>query len=308
MNKRDYFRSGALHITHVGALHDDPAAFSGLCDLVFQGDFGTGQSTGSGIWSEPGANPCVAMPASVNASSIPGPQFKLGQRIWGSEGSEFIFAKLVLASATDLLPGQGYFLDKDFLATLMSGTNASNILNAEVGVLNVWKPLLAAGTYYIWLQVAGHVSAQAAASSAATGTAETTATAGQFKFPTSATASQKNALPMTAYVASSGVTFTGNTVNGSPYITGVQSVSGGAANPLDDLQVGQVITGTNLPSNSIIAAIDKTNGGWRITIGTNTAGSYGTLQNATGTATGTTFTVTSHVTATLTRPTFSKQN
>ena len=283
-----------------------------LCSAVWQGDFGTGQPTGSGVWSDPGVNPCKLygpLPtAGKTGDGVLNPPFRPGMVVNGDLGAEFILGKLVLASATDLLPGQGYFLDKDFTLTLTSGTNASNILNAEVGVLNVWAPQTPAGTYWAWIQRAGHASVIAAAASVATGSAETTAVAGQFKFPASPTAAQKTALPMTAFNASSGVTFTGTTVNGSPYITAVQSVSGGAANPLDDLQVGQVITGTGLPANSIIASIDKQGSGWRITIGTNTAGSYSVVQNATANGTGVTFTVTSHVTANVFWPTFVKQN
>ena len=285
---------------------------SGLCSAVWTGDFGAGQPTGSGVWSDPGVNPCKLygpLPsAGKTGDGVLLPPFKIGSIANGDLGSEFVLGKLVLASATDLLPGQGYFWDKDFNLTLTSGTNGNNILNAEVGVLNVWGPQTPAGIYYAWIQRAGHASVLAAAASAATGSAETTAVAGQFKFPTTPTASQKNALPMTAYTASSGVTFTGSTASGSPYITGVQSVSGGASNPLDDLQLGQVITGTGLPANSIIAAIDKQGSGWRITIGTNSAGNYAVNQNATANGTGVTFTVTSHVTANVFWPTLVKQN
>jgi hypothetical protein len=285
----------------------------GLCSAVWTGDFGTGQPTGSGVWSDPGVNPCKLhgpLPtAGTTGNGVLLPPFKLGMIVDGDLGAEFVLGKLVLASTTDLLPGQGYFLDKDFNLTLTSGTNASNVLNAEVGVLNVWGPQTPAGTYWAWIQRAGHCSVQAAASSAATGSAETVSgVSGQFKFPTTATSGQKNALPMTAYNGSSAVTFTGNTTSGSPYITGVVSVSGGAANPLDDLQVGQVITGTGLPANAIIAAIDKQGSGWRVTIGTNTAGSYNVLQNATASGSGVTFTVTSHLTANVYWPTFVKQN
>lgn len=284
----------------------------GLCSAVWQGDFGTGQPTGSGVWSDPGVNPCKLYgplpPTGSTGAGVLLPPFKLGSIANGDLGSEFVLGKLVLASATDLLPGQGYFWDKDFTLTLTSGTNANNVLNAEVGVLNVWGPQTPAGTYYAWVQRAGHASVQAAAASVATGSAETTAVAGQFKFPASPTASQKNALPMTAYGASSSVTFTGSTTAGSPYITGVQSVSGGAANPLNDLQLGQVITGTGLPANAIIAAIDKQGPGWRITIGTNSAGNYAVSQNATANGSGVTFTVTSRVTANVFWPTLVKQN
>lgn len=277
---------------------------------VFQGDFGRGISTGSGVWSDPGANPCIAygpVPGSgTTGTGIPFPNFRVGTTINGSEGAEFVLCKLVLAAVTDLLPGQGYFWDAQFTATLFSGTNASNILSDEVGILNVFGPNTAAGAYYVWLQRAGHASVMAIAGSVATGLGETTATAGSLKFPASATASQKSAGPLTAFVASSGVTFTGNTTNGSPYILNVVSAMTGGG--ITDLQLGQTITGTNLPANSVIASIDSLGGKWRIGIGTGTATNYQTLQNATGTAAGTTFTVTSHVTANVFWPTLNKQN
>ena len=284
-----------------------------ICSLVFQGDFGTGQPTGSGVFSDLGANPCRAygpVPTSgTTGNGILLPPYRVGSVINGDAGSEFILCKLILASATDLLPGQVYFINESFALTLLSTTNANNLINCEVGVLNVWYPQCPAGTYYVWLQRAGHCSVQAIAGSVANGFGETNAsTAGALKFPASATAGQKSVSPSSGFVASSGVTFTGNTVNGSPYITNVVTATATPLNPIEDLQVGQVITGTNLPSNAIIAAIDRQGSGWRITIGTNTAGSYNVLQNCTGTATGTTFTVTSHVTANLYWPTLFKQN
>src|SRR5271155_3787325 len=89
-----------------------------LCGLVWQGDFGKGVSTGSGVWSDPGANPCLlygpATPAGVSNQGVPLPNWRLGMVVNGDSGSEFVYARLVLAATTDLLPGQGYFLDKDF--------------------------------------------------------------------------------------------------------------------------------------------------------------------------------------------------
>ena len=269
--------------------------------MIFQGDFGKGISTGSGIWSDPGANPCVVygpVPAAgVSGQGAINPQWRVGMAVNGDVGSEFVFAKLTLAAVTDLLPGQAYQLDANFNATLL--TTANSVLNAELVILNVWAPQTPVGAYYAFFQRAGRASVQAAAASIAGGQAETTTTAGQLKFLTAHTAGTKSAQSDTAMLASSGVTFTGTTTSGSPYITNV--VSANALGGITDLQLGQVITGTNLPANSIISAIDKNGAGgtWRITIGTNTAGSYATLQNATGTASGTTFTVTSHVTANL---------
>lgn len=299
--RESYLSSAAAH-----------AVLAGICDVVWQGDFGKGISTGSGVWSDPGANPCVPY-GPVPAAGVSGqgnvqPQFRVGMVVTGDYGAEFVLGKLVLASATDLLPGQAYQLDKDYIATLL--TTGNSVLNEEVVIGQIWAPQLAVGTYYIWFQRSGRAAVQAAAASVATGSGETTATAGVLKFPASATAATKSVGPATAYQASSGITFTGTTVNGSPYITNVQSVSGGATDPLRDLTLGQVITGTGMPANAIIAAIDKLGPGgtWRVTIGTNTAGSYATLQNATAGGAGVTFTVTNMITCNLDWPTLNKQN
>jgi hypothetical protein len=292
-------------------LFDESAHLDGLiCGLSWQGDFGKGVDTGSGVWSDPGANPCVlygpAPAAGVTDNGIPFPSYKLGMVVNGDSGTEFVYGKLVLAAVTDILPGQAYQFDENYAATLL--TTANSVLNANAVVLSVWAPQLAAGTYYGWFARAGNVAMQAAAGSVANGQGETTATGGQLKFVsnTGHTAGTKSIGPTSAYQASSGITFTGNTTSGSPYITGV--VSGNVNGAIADLQVGQVIAGANLPANAIIAAIDRQGSGWRVTIGTNAAGSYSTLQTATATAAGTIFTVTNMVIANLAWPTLSTQN
>ncbi len=277
-----------------------------LCELVWQGDFGKGVSSGSGVWSDPGANPCLLYPlgsttAPTAGLGVPQPQFRLGMVITGDCGTEFVFAKLVLAGTTDLIPGQAYQMDKDYNATLLA--TASSVLNEEVVFLNVFQAAVAAGTYYGWFCRAGHLSVAAVAASIAAGFGETTATAGSLKFTTlGQTAGTKSVTPVSAYVASSGVTFTGNTASGSPTISNITDAARA------DLQLGQVITGTNLPANAIICALRRSGGAWQADIGTNTTGNLSVLQNATGTASGTTFTVTSHVTANVAWPTMNKQN
>jgi len=294
-------------------LSDAGGAFAGLCDLVWQGDFGKGIPTGSGIWSDPGANPCLlygpAPAAGVSNQGLPVPQWRLGMVLSGDYGAEFVFVKLTLSGTTDLLPGDCYFLDGNFNATLFSTTNANNTINAEVGVGQVFAPATVAGTYYLWLQRAGRAAIRAIAASLANGSGETNATtAGTMKFPAAAspTAGQKSAGPASAVVASSGLTFTANTVNGSPYLTAVASASSGGG--VTDLVPGMTITGTGLPANSCIASIDKQGTGWRITIGTSTTGNQSTAQNATANGTAVTFTVTTHVSANLYWPTLNKQN
>jgi hypothetical protein len=285
--------------------------FDGSGEISWQGDFGKGVSTGSGVWSDPGANPCLlygATPAAGTAGGgIVNPQWRLGMVITGDYGAEFVFCKLVLASVTDLLPGDCYFVDANFNLTLFSTTNANNVIGDEVGVGQVFAPATAAGSYYLWLQRAGRCAVRAIAASVANGAGETNATTpGTMKFPAAATAGQKSAAPAQAYVASSGLTFTANSVNNSPYLTAVVSASTGGA--VTDLVPGMTITGTGLPANACIAAIDKTGGVWRVSIGTATVGAQSTLQNATANGTAVTFTVTTHVSANLYWATLAKQN
>lgn len=285
----------------------DPA----LCSLVWQGDFGKGVSTGSGIWSDPGANPCVlygpANAAGVSNQGLPTPQWRVGMVLSGDYGAEFVFCKLVLAGTTDLLPGDCYFLDGNYAMTLLSATNASNIIGAQVVVGQVFAPATVAGTYFVWAQRSGSSIVRAVAASIANGAGETNAaTAGALKFPAAATAGQKSVNPAQGIVASSGLTFTATTTNGSPYLTNVVSASSGGG--ATDLVPGMTITGTGLPANACIAAIDKVGGQWRVSIGTSTVGAQNTLQNATASAATITMTVTTHVSAVLYWPTLSKQN
>lgn len=284
---------------------------SHLCSLSWQGDFGKGISTGSGIWSDPGANPCLlygpAPAAGVSNQGLPVPQWRLGMSLEGDYGAEFLFCKLVLAGTTDLLPGDCYFVDGNFALTLFSVTNANNIIGDEVVIGQVFQPATVAGTYYMWAQRAGRCAVRAIAGSVVNGKGETNATtAGTMKFPAAVTAGQKSASPVTAYAASSGITFTGTTVNGSPYITLVVSGSNGGG--ITDLVPGMTITGTGMPANACIAAIDKLGGQWRITIGTATVGAQLTTQNATASNAAVTFTVTTHVPANVFWATLATQN
>jgi hypothetical protein len=270
--------------------------------MIWQGDFGKGVPTGSGVWSDPGVNPCLVygpVPAAgISDNGVPFPSQRLGMVVTGDAGAEFIMGKLVLAAATDLLPGQAYELDEDYNMTLLTGGNS--VLNAEVVLAQVWYPQCPAGTYYVWGQRAGRAAAIMAAASVATGYAETTATAGMLKYPATPTAGQKSVAPASAITASAGFTFTAATVNGSPTLTNVSSIK--------DLALGALLAGTGIPANANIAAIRKTGNSWAIDIGTNTAGAYATLQNATANGTGVTVTVSGTLPVQLDWPTLNKQN
>ena len=151
---------------------------AGLCQLVWQGDLGKGVPTGSGVWSDPGVNPCALLtpPAAGSGGGVPQPQFKPGMIVNGDYGAEFILCKLVLAGTTDLLPGDCYFVDGAYNLTLFSTTNASNVIGAQVVVGQVFAPATPAGTYYLWGQRAGSALVRAIAASVANGQGETNAT------------------------------------------------------------------------------------------------------------------------------------
>jgi hypothetical protein len=234
---------------------------------------------GGGVFSDPGADPTVAygpVPSAGNTGTgIPYPTFRLGTVINGTEGSEFVFCKLVLAAATDMLPGEFYTWDRNYLAVKL--TTALAVLNQEAGVALIFANQQAAGTYYLWLARAGHMPVRAAAASVAGGLAETTTTGGVGKFPAAPTVGAYSISPATSYVASAGVTFTGNITNGSPTITNVSAAS------VADLALGQSIAGTGIPANANICAIRASGGTYQLDIGTSTAAALTTLQNATAT-------------------------
>lgn len=258
---------------------------------------------GSGIWSDPGADPTVAygpVPAAgQTGQGILLPPFKVGMVVTGDLGTEFVLCKLVLAAATDLIPGQAYQWDKDYTATLL--TTAGSVLNQEVGFAQIYASQLAIGTYYIWLGRAGHMPVNTIAGTVANGYGETSATAGALKFPAAPTAGSKSVSPTSAYVASAGFTFTANVTNGSPTLTNVSS--------LTDLALGALISGTGIPANANIQAIRSVGGGkFAIDIGTSTAGNLNVLQNATATNAAVTITVTGTLPVNVDWPTLNKQN
>lgn len=295
---------------------------AGVCDIGWQGDFGKGVATGSGTFSDPGINPWVlngpvaagstsvmSSSAGYGSNAIPQIQQRLGMVVSGDYGTEWVFCRFSASGTPDLMPGMAFNVDENFTAVLTTTTTCAATPNAPVFVGYVFAPALATGVYYLWLCRAGNILAQAAASSVANGGAQSGATAGVLKFLISHTSATWSILPFAAYAASSNITFKADSVNGSPYLTNVSSqitnALTGAVGGITDLCPGMVFTGTGAPSNALIKTIDfkGTGGSPRITIGTNTAGAQNTEQNASATNTATTFTVTTHVQASLYWPT-----
>lgn len=251
---------------------------------------------GQGVYDDAGIDPTVLIgpaPATgVSNGGVPVPAMKLGTVMRGDEGTSFTLVKYVLASTTDILPGQVFQWDRAYTASLI--TTALGVLNQEAGVSVCFANAVVAGTYYIWLARLGHVPMRTAAASLATGFGETTTTAGTLKFLTTPTAASYGLPGAGGYVATAGFTFTANTVNGSPTLTNVSSIA--------DIALGASIAGTGIPANANVCAIRRTGGSFQIDIGTSTTGALTTLQNATATNTSTTITVTLTLPAALTVP------
>lgn len=250
-----------------------------------------------------GANPFVVEGPIVSGSGIPGPMFTLGTIAWGAKEAEWVYVKLVLASTTTLQPGQWFQWDRDYTASLL--TTAAAVVGNRCGVFAGASQAptvsggpaqaisLAAGTYYIWVQRNGQAPALVSTATAALVVAETTATAGLANAPASATVSSK-AIANVNFAAAN-QTFTATTVNGSPVLTNLGSVS-----PESGPFIGASISGTGIPGSTTISGITYSPSG--------VIQSITMSANATANGTGITVTATGVLEATLMRPFISKVN
>jgi hypothetical protein len=250
-----------------------------------------------------GANPFVVEGPIVAGSGIPGPNFALGTISWGAKEAEWVYCKLVLASTTTLQPGQWFQWDRDYTATLL--TTAAAVVGYRCGVFvgasqaptqsggPAGTVSLAAGTYYIWVQRNGEAPAMVSTATAALVVAETTATAGLANAPASATATSKAIANVNFQAANQ--TFTATTVNGSPVLSALGSVTSDGG-PF----IGAAIAGTGIPGSTTISGITYTPSG--------VVQSITMSANATANGTAITVTATGVLEATLMRPFLSKVN
>jgi hypothetical protein len=195
----------------------------------------------------PGASPfSLEGPVTAGTGQL-GPQFKPGTTVaLGDNGAEFIYCKLVLSGTTTLADGQLYTIDGTFSASLLTTTNSPRGQSVVVGRVN--QANVAAGTYYFWVQRAGN--APVVMSGSANALAETTATGGKANFTNSPTVGSK--LIVGLYVFNASPTFTANTKNGSPTLTGISS--------LDEVALGAGVAGTGIPGSTTVIGIDRVNG------------------------------------------------
>lgn len=208
-------------------------------------------------WSEIGALPTSLLgpltASGVSNQGTPQPQFQPGTRVQGNGHGEWVLGTLVLAAPTTLANGQAYVLDRNFTATLL--TTANSPRGNSVGYGSVSQASVAAGTYYIWLQVKGHCPVQFTGVANAIG--ETTATGGLVNYTNTPTGSTKAVLGDHLFVASQ--TFTVSTLNGSAILSNVSS--------FNDVAVGASLAGTGLGASAKVVSFGpNANGVNQITV------------------------------------------
>lgn len=223
-------------------------------------------------------------PFGTNPGDTPIPSFRPGEVIAGDARSEFEYVYLNIATAgTTVNQGDVYVWDQTFQA--VAATTTSALRGMRVGTFfcggnfaggAISSPFSftfpVAGLYGVWMQRAGATLFKASSTAVNTGVMETTATAGQINEPASATATTKSIVG--SYVGPASITFTANTTTASVYLTNVSSAQ--------FLEVGGTISGSGIPTGTIIKAIN---------------GATITMSNAaTATATGVTVTRTAYST------------
>src|ERR1035437_7996709 len=105
----------------------------GICNLIWQGNMGSGLSSGSGTFGSEGADPCylsAALPSGGTANMAAGAgisirAFRLGTIVRGDYGTSWMYCRWVPSGTTDLLPGMVFQIDEHYTAALVSTTTAA---------------------------------------------------------------------------------------------------------------------------------------------------------------------------------------
>jgi hypothetical protein len=241
-----------------------------------------------------GANPFVLEGPYVLGQGTFFPIYSPGEKTQGDAGAEFIYCKLVLGGSTTLREGQAYTIDKDFTATLLTTSNSPR--GTFVGIGRVDNPVaFAAGTYYIWLQIAGNSPVRYTGSNNAL--CETTATGGLLNFTNTPTTSSKYVVGI--YGLDLGTTFTADVTSGSPILINPSS--------LNSVCLGQQLSATGIAASQTISFIYSQGELSGVPFG-KIPNSIELSANATVTGTGVTITPTVCGVATLNYPYIDKTN
>lgn len=236
-----------------------------------------------------GANPFDIEGPITSGSGYPAPNFALGTVVRGPSEATWVYCKYVPAGTVTMAPGLVFQFDQDFTATLV--TTAAGTDGYRVGVWggSLYPPSasnvadnktvsLAAGTYYIWLQVTGQAAVKVTTATAAKLVAESTTTGGTINVPSSATTSTKIIARLSFQAAN--FTFTADVTSGSTILT---NVSG--ATIYSGPFIGATLSATGIASSQTVAGITYTPAGVIKTI-TLSAAASASASATTVTATG----------------------
>ena len=189
--------------------------------------------------------------------NYPMPSFEFGETIDGNRGSVFIYCRYAPVGSGTWNQGDVFVFDvESFTAHPATLGSAYNPFGAWVGTLylgnksgvdaslapSTWSWTYTAGTYGIWLQIAGCGLVNANSINAQTKPCSTTATAGQVDFPSSAAANSQTVALLYPPLLTG--TFTANTTNGSQTLTNVSSNK--------NLFPGMTLSGTGIPNGTYI--------------------------------------------------------
>jgi hypothetical protein len=199
-----------------------------------------------------GANPAIIDGPSTLGSGVIVPNYKLGHVSYGDCESEYVYVKLTLAAPTIVIPGQAYWLDDDYNATLLSTASSPRGAKVVIACANS-VTALPAGAYFMWCLRSGQFPVAAVTITVAVtagGVAETSATAGSINTPAAA-ATVGSKLIVGLYYTKAPATFTATTTVGSAVLTGPFTGVSTASGPF----AGAAIAGTGIPASTIIQSI-----------------------------------------------------
>jgi hypothetical protein len=195
------------------------------------------------------------------AGGTPLPSFKVGTVAPGDCGSEFVYVLFAPVASVTLNQGDVLVWDNSFTAVLSATGSGAHVLGANVGTFylggrvgdpaaanssgNYWSWTFAAGVYGIWVQRSGISLANIASINAQSKPVNTTAVAGRVDQPATALSGSMGIGGM--FSAATSLTFTANTTTGSATLAAVSSNK--------FLVKGQLVTGTGIPTGTVILDI-----------------------------------------------------
>lgn len=209
----------------------------------------------------------------IDTNVGPFPDFRYGEIVHGDAAGVFVAAKFTATAAQTVKQGDVMYVNNNFVATLAA--TAGRALGLKVGTFFVGGnyqevpgataapfsyTFAAAGDYLVWVQIDGVSLVNAASTALTAKTACTTTTAGQLDAPTAGVTAGSGTigglfLPATNY------TFTATTVNGSPTLTNISTLTG--------IYPNMSITGTGIPGSTTISSIQGVPGNYTITLSAN---------------------------------------